>query len=627
MGVLLAGIAGPAAVLAQESTEAATMQESTEALVQESTEAALAEESTEADTRQQNTVLSAGERRIEQIYANLPEVTVYAAGYGKADLDGAEAYLAQERLAFEGMERFADTEEGICYYILLDISGSIPNAYFRSIKDGIQALQEQLREQDRLVLCAFGEDVVLEADGSQTAEELAAILAELKNYDQKTLLFEGIDRVAALAQQEQGGVHRRNVLAVISDGEDIAVGKAQAQEAQNTLMKTGIPAYAFCIRDTATENINTFGEFARTSGGSLVTFQAAEGSEILCDLADRLGEDIQVRYTADTNLVTNQEEQFTLKLADGTVQTRSLMNTRWIPDEEAPVMVEAVPAGERQLRLTFSEPMSGLETAANYHLSLEDRTVEITGVSCGTENEQTVTLSLAEPVRNGTYQLSCANITDLSMEKHPLSGEQTILVEGIQASEPGIQTPPPQPGGRAPGERAFDYTGVLFLIFIAVVALIVVLLVLNSKKKKTEEAGGKADGGEPRKQDGQGLSGNGAVSDQDHRPHWELEGSGGPAKLPLQVQVSRNGGYPEPVVWEIGTSLIIGRSSICDVSVNDSEMSRQHFCLERDGSGIFISDLHSLNGTAVNGIGIREKRRLEPGAVISAGTMTFTIRW
>ena len=43
----------------------------------------------------------------------------------------------------------------------------------------------------------------------------------------------------------------------------MAVGETMAQEALDELKEKGIPVYAACIRDTALDHINSFGEFAR----------------------------------------------------------------------------------------------------------------------------------------------------------------------------------------------------------------------------------------------------------------------------------------------------------------------------------------------------------------------------
>ena len=98
-------------------------------------------------------------------------------------------------------------------------------------------------------------------------------------------------------------------------------------------------------------------------------------------------------------------------------------------------------------------------------------------------------------------------------------------------------------------------------------------------------------------------------------------------KRTLNVIISAKGRQSRQVIWELGSSLIVGRAALCDVTVDDIEMSRQHFCLEWEDGGIVVTDLGSTNGTAINGIRIRNRRRLEPGDYIEAGSMKFTIRW
>lgn len=556
-------------------------------------------------------VVMSEDGRIEQVYLNLPEVYVYGEGFTPEKVEAAEGYLSQDKLELIDARPFSETGEGIFYYVMLDISGSIPSSYFRSIKEGILALQDSLGEKDHLVLCTFGNEVSLVADGSQTSADMAGILEGLKNKDQETLLFEGIDRVAGLTDQTRGSC-RRQVLLVVSDGEDFATGKKQSQEALATLMDKGLPAYAVCIQGTAKENINSFGEFARTSGGLLRTFQPEEGSFVLTEIAAGLKDDICVQYQAASNVVTNKEENFSFQFADDSVLSKAVMNVHWIPDHEAPYLISGDPVGDRQIRLTFSEPMTGLAGAANYKVLLNGQEVGVTGVAYDKEDETRITLTLADAVKNGTYEVTCANLTDYSMEKNPLEGSIFVEITGVVEEETA--------GGDIDIDiheaEGFDYTGILFLILVAVVALIILVIVLNSKnkKKKTGQAAGVKGQSVPQVDmaDG-GFKGHVAMSPVEKRT--------------LSVVISTKGRQSRQTTWELGSSLIVGRASICDVSVEDLEMSRQHFCLEWENGSVYVTDLGSTNGTSVNGIKIQSKRRIEPGDHIEAGAMKFTIRW
>jgi EmrB/QacA subfamily drug resistance transporter len=74
-----------------------------------------------------------------------------------------------------------------------------------------------------------------------------------------------------------------------------------------------------------------------------------------------------------------------------------------------------------------------------------------------------------------------------------------------------------------------------------------------------------------------------------------------------------------------GGSATIGREPECDLQVLDSEVSRRHAKITiRDGSAL-IDDLHSANGTYVNGERIVSQYRLAPGDHIEIGEATIAL--
>ena len=60
-----------------------------------------------------------------------------------------------------------------------------------------------------------------------------------------------------------------------------------------------------------------------------------------------------------------------------------------------------------------------------------------------------------------------------------------------------------------------------------------------------------------------------------------------------------------------GKPLILGRSRKSDIRLNDRFVSRKHLQIKRKKDRIFIKDLHSKNGTLVNGEPIRKGKKLE----------------
>ena len=72
--------------------------------------------------------------------------------------------------------------------------------------------------------------------------------------------------------------------------------------------------------------------------------------------------------------------------------------------------------------------------------------------------------------------------------------------------------------------------------------------------------------------------------------------------------------------------LIIGRDPDCDLSVADPDASRRHVRLEITGSGVTVHDLHSTNGTTIDGTPLpRSGRPARTGERIRVGDSTFCV--
>src|SRR5690606_15845203 len=70
----------------------------------------------------------------------------------------------------------------------------------------------------------------------------------------------------------------------------------------------------------------------------------------------------------------------------------------------------------------------------------------------------------------------------------------------------------------------------------------------------------------------------------------------------------------------LGPSFSIGRSSTCDLMLQDSKVSRKHLVINRQaGDEFWLSDLGSANGTYVNQLRVSQPTRLRPGDEIRIG--------
>ncbi len=64
---------------------------------------------------------------------------------------------------------------------------------------------------------------------------------------------------------------------------------------------------------------------------------------------------------------------------------------------------------------------------------------------------------------------------------------------------------------------------------------------------------------------------------------------------------------------------VIGRAPDCDIAVDQTGVSGRHCCLTATGQGFFLEDLHSSNGTYVNGTKIASRVKVSPSDRITLG--------
>ena len=481
---------------------------------------------------------------IEQVYLNMPDVTVYS--YGIDQDKNIEGFLDGEKLTLDSNVDFRSTGEGVQYYVLLDISGSIPKSYFKKMKESILNFYTTLSTNDRFSLMTFGETVQTKVDTKVSNDELKSVLDTINNRDKDTLLFDAIKvAVEKDGQNPDSGPHRREII-VLSDGEDFAIGKVTSSEVLSQLQRESISLYALCIKDTKRENIDAFGEVARKSGGAIEVVSPKEVDTGFKNIKSRIDSARVLKFLADNNKVTNALANVTIQV-DGSKasDTRQVMSILSQPDNISPTVLEAKQEKGRNIKVKFSEKMLGTSDPVNYSLVANNKkTILFAAVNKVEDEENTYILTTAEKFDDGKYKLIC--------------GDQKSDNEDTEYVEKHYSVDMPD------------------------------------------------------------------VEKHNQKYHIKLEQVD---TKDFSLLISVKGMKTKKTDFKIVKSFIVGRSSMNELYFDDEEMSRQHFVLEWDGENMYISDLHSTNGTAVNGVRIQGKRKLEYGDEISAGMERMIIQF
>ncbi len=109
--------------------------------------------------------------------------------------------------------------------------------------------------------------------------------------------------------------------------------------------------------------------------------------------------------------------------------------------------------------------------------------------------------------------------------------------------------------------------------------------------------------------------------DHDLEGGWRLQGSDGDGR-PVRLLI----GQSQLASTYLGVT--IGRHpALCDLMVDDPSVSRRHLRIGRGAGGLFVEDVHSLNGTFVDDKLLTpfEPCELTDGDTLILGRVTLTV--
>lgn len=541
-----------------------------------------------------------GKVRLEAVNENTPDFSVYV--YPE---DGA-VYSAQDisivygegRVTTKSYEPFEQSQSGISYYILVDKSASISKATFEATKQALLQFASSMSAEDTLTLVTFGDAVETVCREESAGEVLTNAIQGLNNGDQNTLLFEAMKQTAEMTKTAKEQT-KRKVGIVITDAEDFSQNNSTQKEALDALLKTGLPMYAMTPTDNVTSNdtaVNSMGEFVRSSGGTLSYYKNEEASNVILGLQDLFYQAFEVKAETESNKVDYELKTLRVQFKDS-VQTMQACFDTYQEDSNPPKVKVKKKKNKNILTVTFNEKVLNADVAGNYEVKLNEKKIisdYTVTYSYTKKHKYRAVLKFSDDLRNGEYTISYKNITDDSMEKNPIKKKSKVTVKD---------------GKLNLGWLGSFFPVILCIVFIGAAGVAVYVMYRNIKKRNVLVT----------------------VEDQvvlkrqtEKKHHVSVEEQ---TDVPGKMVTLEVEGAQKPIQVEVKKSIMVGRSDICDVYLDDVQMSRQHFVLYEEGNGYAIEDLQTTNGTYLNGKKIIGKEILKKGDQVQAGKMKITIYW
>ena len=531
----------------------------------------------------------------------MPEADFYFSGEKEQKEENLKAYIGEQSLDFQSLQKFSESDTELYYYIALDVSASYPESEFRSICEALSTFGDTIRDQDHCILVTFGDDVNIEYDltGKELHEGGAdkEILAALSNRDMNTSLYEAFSQIAGHSRQASEAA--RKVVFVITDGMDDTVGKSGGNEALSEIKDAGLTVYGLAVPQAKQEAVNALGEYVRSTGGYLTMMEEGKETDALTGVSDYIMNCYKAVFTASSNKISNDSVTATLEWKDTSEkQSMEVKQTHWIKDTENPTIVQTQQISNRQIKVVFSEAVTGSDAVENFVLKTENGEELIPVYTSEGSNKESVLLTFANDLEAGNYTLECKNIKDISMEENALEENGSLTVELESETEAVTEQT----------EESFLQAYGIQIAIPAVLILAAIVYLIRKKRKQKQE---------PEKKESQ-------PSAESQKQTVFDPGSMAERKM-VVFQVKGRG---DEVRMAIKNSMIVGRSKSCNLSFNDPTMSRQHFALAVKNGEILINNLSKSSYTMVNDIKHTDtEQTIHSGDRIKAGQTELMIRW
>lgn len=543
-----------------------------------------------------------------RISAVMPDVTVEL--YGRDhDASNLGVTLAEEELSLVAANAYDKDSVSTCAYVLVDLSTSMYGS-FNLVKENLITYIEDLGENDKLILITFGEsEVNTVLNGAESREDAINTVGELECNEDGTLLYEALNKAYQLSSSSVADYDREYVL-LFTDGTDWQKGSTTFNEALDQYKYHSLPIYAACSYDASQNAADKLGELSRSSGGAI---SIVEDEETFDALLAQINDITILKCRALTNCIDGAEKLLSVKEGPSQIHF-NLPITRSTPDLEAPTVREiSYEADKGEIRICFSEKVLGAQDVSSYKI-IDPNGNQVKVSSVFLNEDGTYEIKLEDKMFSGEYTVSFSGITDASQERNPLKGQQSLTVE-VEDNEASESTEP------VTNDKGSLSTGIIIAIAagcILLIALIILILFLTHKNQEISEDEQPLD--LPRENDSINVFEHVSPPGEIVKHHIVNTNT-----VRIRLKIKTGSISEQNIETNIASSLIVGRSDTCDIYIDDTKLSRQHFVIENEDGRLYVMDLQSRNGTMLNGIRIQNRQLLHSGDKILAGLSDIVI--
>lgn len=532
---------------------------------------------------------------VEGVFINKPDITFYLSNYVENVID---VKLNDELVNVNSVSKYDIDKYSVAAYVLVDVSGSIPNEDVLNVfKDELIAFAKTFGQDDKFVLYTMGDSAKEILSGGEGIDQVEKAIRSLKRTNENSYIYDTLNIV--YDNNVQPANYDRQFVLVISDGINYS-NKTSYEKIYKKYITHSLPVYSLLYSngeiDANRSYISEFNDLVSDSGGYTVRYTENDGKGKLTSLIDKINDKTVVKCSAKNNTVNSNDSNNILSFnCDGnSVEIKSVFVTSNQIDDVSPEINEiAYDKISGNFVITFSENI--IANTEKITVSKNDKNIKIT--SCTIEDNKLI-IKPKEEIYTGKYTFDLGSVTDNSNEKNSL--KQSSVTEKVKSTNVFLKI-------------LKDFWWILIIILLLVAILLILLFVKNKKNVKTIK-----EIFETQVEEENVEVKHTQVVKKKYYNNPQVESQ----KLSMIVEFNGN---KNKVEMNVVSSVIVGRSSECDICIEDTKLSRQHFAIEIINNKFVISDLNTTNGTFVNGTKVSTKQLLLSGDKVLAGTSLFIV--
>lgn len=522
---------------------------------------------------------------VRQVNVNLPDVTFEVEGsYSSDDIDYVK--LDNEKLKVKDTYKAKDSKNKVVY-LLVDISTSMSQSALDALKPDLNDFVYSLDDDDKIVIMTFGTSVQTVIKGSESKKTITNTINGLKCNSPGTTFYKAITK--AFDNSIKQNDYERKYAIVISDGADYEKGNSSQEEVIDKIETNRLPIYGMCLSSASSTNTNGFGYISRKSGGELVRFSRTDAKNKFSSLK-KIINDITIIKASSKNKKTVGNKVLSVKFNKNTVADETVyVNAK---NDKTKPEIDNIDFDKdtNSFIFKFTENVEKADKMSSYSIKKGDKELTVLSVKYDDSN-YVATVCMDKKVYSGDYTFDFKNIIDASDNQNPL--KKSSYDKNIKAN-PII----------------LKILIIVAIILIPILFLLAIyLILLNLKKRKKVEK----------------------IKDifveQVEEKEYEHVHIEQPKGRKIKLSIDAGNGQYHNIDFNLIKSVIIGRSDICDLTIDDDRMSRQHFVIEDVGNGLAVTDLDTTNGTFVNGVKIGSRTFIDSGAKIFAGNSVISVSY